>query len=234
MLIGFTNINKCIMKKYVSGIFIFCGFLINGFSQKEFVVKESYEKIAEGKNNSLSVIIYETDPKNVEKEWKTLMKDFGAKVSSKKEIFADDAIIKNISPDTLEIYAIIEPANEYDTKLIVAFSIGGKYLSSVIHNEEYRTAEKLIHDFAVSCAKNEVLNQLKDAEKTLSKLKNDSTQLVKEKMDLNKKITGWESDIEKARQGITTNESNQELKKSEIENQIKNIETLKLKEQEIK
>lgn len=222
------------MRKYLSGIMIFLMVIINGYSQKEFIITESYEKIADGKNNSLSVIIYETDSKNVEKEWKTLMKDFGAKVSSKKEIFADDAIIKNISPDTLEIYAIIESVNDFDTKLIVAFNMGGKFLSSVIHNDEYKTAERIIHDFAVSCAKNEVLEQIKDAEKSLGKLKNDSTQLVKENEDLSKKISQWEMNIETAKQSKITNENNQELKKSEIDNQIKNIETLKLKEQGIK
>ncbi|MFH2143977.1 MAG: hypothetical protein ABIJ97_16245 [Bacteroidota bacterium] len=204
------------------------------FSQNEFIVNESYQKIGGGNNNSFSVVIFETNPKNVEKAWKTLMKDFGAKVSLKKEIFAADAIIKNISSDTLNVYAIIESVNDNDSKLTVAFDMRGTFLSSVVSEVGYKTAKKLLYDFAVSCAKSEVLLQIKDAEKSLSKLKNDSTQLVKEHEDLNKKISQWELSIETAKQTKIDNEKNQELKKTEIEDQKKTIESLILKEKEIK
>ncbi|MFH2096143.1 MAG: hypothetical protein ABIJ16_10595 [Bacteroidota bacterium] len=204
------------------------------FGQKEIKVTESNENIAEGSNNALSVIIFEADDKEVEKAWKKLMKDYNAKVSMKKEIFADDATIKDISSNTIDIYAKIEKTKDGDAKITVAFDLGGAFLSSSQHSSQFKAAKEIMQKFGVDCAKEAIRIQVKEAEKVLEKMEGEKQDLVKENENLNNKIAGWEKDIEKAKEDIKTNEKNQEDKTKEIEGQKSTIETIKEKEKQIK
>lgn len=68
-------------------------------------VHEQNEDLGKGKNNALVVTIYGADPGDVEKDWKSMMKDYNAKVSTSKGImFADNALIKDMGNNTIDIY----------------------------------------------------------------------------------------------------------------------------------
>ncbi|MGL4596967.1 MAG: hypothetical protein ACRCYO_05540, partial [Bacteroidia bacterium] len=93
-------------------------------------VSESNEKIAKGNHNCLVVTIYGMSADDIEKEWRTKMKDYDAKVSSKDGIFADNALIPSISKNTVDVYARAEKASDGEVKFIVAFQLGETWLSS--------------------------------------------------------------------------------------------------------
>ena len=76
------------------------------FSQKVEVIESTCE-FSSGSNNALGITILKSDAKTVQKAWEKLMKNYGAKVKSKKEIFADDASINSISDNTVDVYAIV-------------------------------------------------------------------------------------------------------------------------------
>jgi DNA-binding helix-hairpin-helix protein with protein kinase domain len=204
------------------------------FSQKDIKVEETNAKIADGNNNAYTMIIFEADDKNVEKAWKKLMKDYKAKVNMKKEIFADDAEISELSSNTVDVYAIVEKTKDGDSKITVAFDLGGAFLSSSNHSSQSKAAKSILRKFGVSAAKDAVLEQIKEAEKELKKMEGDKEQLIKDNEDLHKKIEGWEKDIEKAKEDIKENEKAQEEKVKEIENQNALIKTIEEKEKLIK
>src|SRR5437868_3143769 len=125
---------------FISAAFIVLTGLITAAGGDKISIKvtESNEKIGNGKNNALVVSIYDATPDEIGKEWKSKMKDYKAKVSMGDEILADNAVIKEINGNnTIDVYARIEKVKEGETKLIVAFDLGGAFLNSSEHKEKF-------------------------------------------------------------------------------------------------
>ena len=61
-------------------------------SAQKIEVKEDNVKIGGAKNPALVVTIYEADKSTVEKAWKSLMKDYGAKVTGVTVHFVDEQV----------------------------------------------------------------------------------------------------------------------------------------------
>ncbi|MDQ3191550.1 MAG: hypothetical protein M3Q58_08150 [Bacteroidota bacterium] len=206
------------MKKNIL-LLILTVFTVQLMAQKKISVSESSENIGNGKNNSLIVTIYESNTSDIEKEWKSIMKSYGAKVSSKKEIFADDATIKVLGPNTVDVYARAEDNKNGSIKFIVGFDLGGAFVSSSQHSAEYKEVKKILHDFAVKMSKEAVESQMKDAEKQQKKNEKDFESLVKDKSSLEKDIENYKSKIKSAEEDIQKNLKEQEAKKKEVEAQ---------------
>jgi len=122
---------------------------ITSFAQRKIKVHEENEKIGSGTNNALVATIYESNKDNIEKAWKKLMKDYGAKANMKKEIFADDATIKDLSSNTCDLFAFVRKVSDDEFEIVVGVDMGGAYLSSSEHSSKYKTMEKILKDFAV-------------------------------------------------------------------------------------
>lgn len=199
-------------------------------------VTESTANFKSGIQPAFSTIIYECKEEDIEKDWKSLMKDYKSeKVSSKDGIFADNIIIPTITDGTLDIYAQIEKIKDNEVKLIVAFDLGGAYLSSTINKPIiYAAATKFIEDFARKTTKNAIGEKLKDAQKMADKLKEQQKELEEKNSDLNKDIENYKSKIKKAEEDLITNKSDQEKKKAEIETQGKIVDEIEIKEKNIK
>ena len=162
------------------------------------------------------------------------MKDYDAKVSNKKgELFADDATIKKISNNTMDIYCKAENMEDGRARVVVFFDLGGAYLSSSRHPEEFKIAEDIIYAFAIETAQKAVEEQIKEAEKLLKKLGSDQERLVKENEDLNQNIERYKENIIKAEEGVEQNLKDQESKKIEIAGQEEALNMVKEKLQKI-
>ncbi|OFX59929.1 MAG: hypothetical protein A2046_03390 [Bacteroidetes bacterium GWA2_30_7] len=221
------------MKIYILVLF-FLTLNLNVFSQNKIIVNEKTKDFINGNHNALVVNIYEAGDDLILKEWKRLMKDYKAKVSSKNEIFADDAFIKKLSPNTVDIYAFTEKNSDGDNNLVVAFDLGGAFLSSSQHSDKYRTAENILYEFAVYTTKEAIKEQFKEEEHNLSKLQKEQQSFEREKEKLLKDIEDYKDRIVKAEEDIKTNAKNQELKKDEILKQQKYITEIKEKQSNIK
>lgn len=192
-------------------------------------VTEVASPMSAGNNNSLSVIINGLEPKTVEDLWKNYVKKFDGKDKynrKAKELFIDNATIKTISDNTVDIYSKAEKAGDA-TQLTAWFDLGGAYLSSSAHPERYPAGVAIMNDFLKETERYKVNNILKDAEKTLSKLEDD-------KKGMEKDVSGWEKDIKKAeekiadwRKDIEKSKADQEKKQAEIEKQKAEIERIK-------
>ena len=184
---------------------LFRSIAVTAFSQKT-KVEESNEKIADGKNNALVVWIKEANAKTVAKEWASLMKKNKAKVKSKKEIFADDAVLSSISANTIDVYAYAEQ-KKADVKFVVAFDLGGAFLNSKDHGSQYKTAEAMVSDFAIEISKQNVQGLISAEQKNISAIEKKKKSLEKDNSKMAKEIQKYQKSIESNENKIKKNEN---------------------------
>ena len=119
---------------------LFVAFMVALFATAQKIeVKEDKANLGGAKNPVLTVVISEADKSTVEKAWKSLMKDYNAKVSGKDEMFSDNATITDISANTIDVYSTAEEKNS-TILFTVAFDLGGAFISSSTHSTEYKVA----------------------------------------------------------------------------------------------
>lgn len=195
---------------------------VSGFAQK-VKVKESNEAIGEGSHNALVVTLYGVNPSDAEDEFKSFMKEYDGKRSSKGgTIFIDNALVKEMGTNTIDIYGKANgKKGDAEITFVVAFDLGGAFLNSSEHKEQFKAAEKIVKDFAIKAIKNAVGEQLKAAQKTESKLTDDQKDLEKENKSLNSDIEDYKGKIKRAEDDIVKNKTAQDKKKAEIEAQKK-------------
>ncbi len=206
---------------------------ITTFAQRKIKVHENKEKIGNGTNNALVAIIYESNQDDIEKAWKRLMKDYGAKVNMKKEIFADDATIKDLSPNTCDLYAFVRKISDDEFEIVVGVDLGGTYLSSSEHASKYKIMEKILKDFAVQTSVDAIKEKHKAAQKILDAITKENDGLIKDKERLEKQIEDYKSKITDAEKSIEKNISIQSDKEKEIEAQKKVVEEIADKEKAV-
>ena len=158
-------------------------------------VRESNKELGGAMHNALLVTIYEAEKNDIEKAWKNKMKKYDAKVSSKKEIFADNAVINELGNNTIDLYAAIQEDGDKKHTLMVAIDLGGAYLSSTTHSSQYTAMKNILYGFAVNLTKEAIAGQAKAAEKVLAGLENDQKDLIKSKENLQEDIADYKQKI---------------------------------------
>ncbi len=212
------------MKKTLTiALAVFIG--ISAFAQK-IKIKESSENIGGGNHNALVVTLYEINPSDAEDAFRSFMKKYDGKRSSKDGgIFIDHALIKEMGNNTVDIYGKANgKKGDKEISFVVAFDLGGAFLNSSDHKEQYKIAETIVKEFAIKATKDVIEEQLKDAQKAQSKLEDAQNDLERDNKNLNEDIVNYKAKITKAEQDIVKNKSDQEKKKAEIEAQKKVVE----------
>ncbi len=210
-----------IMKKLIL-LFAALMFSILMYSQK-IEVKENSVKFGKETKNALSTTVYYSDIKTVEKEIDKLIKSYKGKASKKKGIIlGDNLVIPTLSANVVDVYfsAIKQKTGEIEVN--AAFDLGGAYLSSSMHPDQFKRAKDIIKEFAfgitekgfAEIVKNEE-NKLKDAEKDFEKLNSKKQSLLDENEDLKSTISKNEKEIEKLTKQMEEQESAlKEMKKN--------------------
>ncbi len=210
-------------------------------AQQKIKVNESSERIGGGSNNALVTTIYQATPDEIEKELKSLMRDYNAKVSSQDGgWFGDNAVIKAMGNNTVDMYAKWEKVKDGETKVIIAFDLGGAFMSSSKHGDQFRIAKDIVENFANKTTKEAMAGLVKAEEKKFDKLNDQQKDLEKDKKNLEddivnykQKIDDYNAKIKKAEDDIKANGKSQEDKKKEIEAQQKVLEAAKDKQKAI-
>ena len=211
---------------------IFCSLFLSilltiSVSAQRISATEGTENVGGGLNPALSVTIYETDESTIQKEWKSLMKKQDAKVSrSGDETFADNALMKDVSSDTLDIYAKTKKDGD-GIKLSVAMHSGGQFLTASKNSGEFSRMKKVMEEFARRLTKESIMEQHKEAEKVYDKNVRHQQDLVKENEDLHRDIEHYKDKIQKAEEDIKKNLQAQENAKKAIEKQKQVVDAIK-------
>ncbi|MDQ3047578.1 MAG: hypothetical protein M3R27_08535 [Bacteroidota bacterium] len=192
-------------------------------SAQKIKVKETKENIGGASNNAFVVTLYGVKPSEAEESFRSFMKQYDGKRSSKDGgIMVDNATIKDMSANTIDIYGKANGSkDDKEITFVVAFDLGGVFLNSTDHKTEAGKAEQIVKDFAVKATKDVIEEELKAAQKAQSKLEDDQKSLEKDNKGLVSDIEDYKSKIKKAEDDITKNKSEQDKKKAEIEAQKK-------------
>jgi len=182
------------------------------------------------------VKINHPDREKVEKSWKSMIKDFHPDdVNNKKhEYFFDNAKFTGVSANSIDVYSIVHPENESEMKLTACFDLGGAYANSTSHSEIINFFRRMMYDFALKMAKENLEDKIQTETKTLNKFMDRAESLEKENKNLNLDIIDYNQRIKAANDKIELNKKEIEVKKTEISQQHKKLDDLKMKLSEVK
>ncbi len=211
------------MKKFTL-ILVLLSFVLVGVAQK-IETKETNGRFGKESKNAIQTTIFYSDIKTVEKEMIKLMKSYKGKVSKKKGIiFGDDLVIPTISSNTIDMYISLTDQKDGGVEVLAAFDLGGAYLNSSMHPDQFQRASSMIRDFAFSLTEKSYAGivkaeekKLKDAEKDFEKLKSKKESLIKENEDYKARIQKNEKEIENLSKEIDDKESSLKEMQKEFE-----------------
>jgi hypothetical protein len=187
-------------------------------SAQTIAVEEGSFSINDKSSNVFNVMIYHQSERNVERAFTRLMKSYDAKVSSRNNIFADNAEIIPISVNTVDVYAFIKKVGE-GIKLTAGFDMGDNFLASANDEKAAGAAKKILYDFALDLTKQGLEVKKKQEEKELKRLEKSLGQLEKENNRLKKNIERYKKQIADAEENIVKNEKQQQETTEVIEKQ---------------
>ncbi|MCF8463327.1 MAG: hypothetical protein K9G41_00695 [Flavobacteriales bacterium] len=167
--------------------------------------------------NSLTIVIKDAKTEDIQKAWKKQLKDLKCKVSDKTFTFGDDCKDKEMGSNTFDIYSVVEEATDKGVKLVVAFDLGGAYLSKANHPDQYPFAEKIVYDFAVEQARELVRLEMEATNKILGGFEKELMGMQKDKASLESDIESYDKKIAECKTAIEVNVGNQANKQAEID-----------------
>ena len=182
---------------------------------QEIKVKDVKYKFNSGEKFALQVNIHSDDIKDVMKAFKKeAEKDVGTIVEKKGELFLDNAIIKPISEDKIDVYATVKKEKDGTSKLIASFEVNNEYI--IPKSAAYKNAEKFMEKLAKEISIIVLEKELKKEEKELENIKGK----IQDKKD---KIKDLEGDIKKKEGNIEDDKKELKEVSAEVQDVVKNI-----------
>ncbi|MFK7947734.1 MAG: hypothetical protein AB8G11_09095 [Saprospiraceae bacterium] len=194
------------MKKSFTNLVLIALFSISTSIISAQQITEMPMNMSEGTNNAMMIDLPKTSAKDAAKAWEKHIKDYNGKTKKNKktgEIFTDNALIERMSKNTVDIYSVVKEQGK-GSKVIVWIDLGGAYLASATHPEQYKVAQSILNEFTakISVGMAEEIYEtekgaLEKEEDKLSKLDKNEADMKKSIADLQKKIKELEAEIKK-------------------------------------
>jgi hypothetical protein len=169
----------------------------------------------------------------VKDAWESFIKDYKGKTNfskKEKEFFTDDATIKEMSENSVDVYAQIDDKAEKGSAIVVWINLGITYLSQKEFPKQFEVASKMMDKFSQRVSSDMLEQKLKEEEKVLKTLESDLKDLEKEEAkrksdieDYKATIKKMEENIKKTEEEIKLKAEDQGKKKAEIETQKKKV-----------
>lgn len=198
-------------------------------------VTENVRTMSKGNENALSIFIEGVNKSQVVDTWNKAMKRYSRTKTelsaANNELFTDNAEIKDLSENPIDIYATTLERSSGGVELVVWFYLGGAYMSSIKHPDQYLAAKKFLIDFAETAKKSALEETLVTEEKKLRELQGTQKTLVNKSDNLVQDIARLERQIEDAKISLEANRAMVREQDSLVNEQEKLVERLK---QEIK
>ncbi len=202
------------MKKLITLALFF--FSATVFAQNAIVVTEADEVLAGAANNTLSVTIFDGIKDEVDKAWKKNLKGLKGKITAKDELFADDCKLEAMGPNTFDLYSKTNQAEGVGCTLTVGVDLGGAYLNSHDHPDQFKVMRDLIYQFAVDQNKAVIQKEIDEYESVLKSLEKELASLEKEDQKMDEKIAEHEDEIRKSKLDKTENLNARQAKSDAI------------------
>ncbi len=228
------KLNLVIMKKLfiIIGIFFF---ISTGFAQKVSVVSLD-QKIEKIPRSGIATYL-ELEKKDVEGLWKKHIKKYGKVEKEKGVYYVNIASVNGIS-GTVRVLSKLGSSSQ-GTMVWFTVDDGDHYIKKGESN--YQAAEKILYDFGIMAYRNEVMNQISDAEKahakairvqekTVKKAENLANNLRKngeEKVRLENALVKNAENKKELEQNIEQNKVDQAAAAEDVEKKVKAVDILK-------
>lgn len=206
-------------------------------AQVKTTLKEEIRACSKGSQPALVLIIPNTSGDKVRDTWESFIKAYKGKTNyskKDKEVFTDDALIKDMSENTIDIIARVDETPEKGSELTVWFNLGVTFLSKKEFSKQFEIAQKILEKFSDRLSADMLEELLKEEEKNLKKLEDDFKDLEKAEErrkkdieDYKETIRKMEENIKKAEADIKTGIEEKAKKKTEIDTQIKKVNEVK-------
>jgi uncharacterized protein HemX len=206
---------------------------VSAQAQYKIQVSEANESFSTGSQNALVVTVYEAKADDVEKNMKKLFKDWGGNIKTKDEVFGDDCSMKKMGKNTFDAYGKCVQEDK-NVKVIIAIDLGGAYMSSSQHKEQFDIIKEEVYKFGVDQTKEAIGAIVKTEEGKLKDLEKQRDDIVKDTEDQKKAIEDYKKKITEAEEKIKKNDTDKETKIKEIGEQQKVVEEVKKKQEAVK
>lgn len=205
------------------------------FSQAEIKLSEEIQSFALGSKNCIVVNIPYGNKDIVEKELKNEMKDWGGKYNSNgNEFFTVQSTVKFMGDKPFDAVVKIISTEENNFKIAFAIDLGGAYMNSREHRDQFSAMSEQIKKFAKTTATKCIEKELDTNKDFLSDMEKVQRGLEKDKKDLEGDIESYKKKIAEAEQKIKENEQTQEKQKEAIKTQKSKVETSESKLKSLK
>ena len=154
------------------------------------------------------------DKKQVKDDWKKYLKQYGKVEVSGNEYILKASKITSLSSSPVSIVSKVEKTKKGVT-VFFAIDLGDKWITQ--SSVEYKNAEKILHDFGVTAYKNEINNQIKEAEKQLDKTLKAQNKTEKDGENLENKLKKNGEDKIKLENDLVKNKEDKIQLEKEIE-----------------
>lgn len=196
-------------------------------ASKKVEVNEVFEYMSKGQKPGLRVNIPNGDPLAIGKKWKEYLKNFGGKIKAVKgEFLSDNAVIPELSDNTVDIYSKIE-AYPGGVFLKTFTDLGNGYVSAKIDQAKYNTIASIMRDFANGEAAISLQTALKREETKLLQMDEERQVLKQSAIELNKEIASYKNLINQKENMLKKNKELLLLKNRTTKEQIGKVEELK-------
>ncbi|MES2589832.1 MAG: hypothetical protein V4622_12705 [Bacteroidota bacterium] len=220
------------MKKSLIAL-LFLSFINFTYSQEVKLTEENHYFLV-GSKNALVVTIPFGNKDIIEKELRRELKDWNGKYDSGKgEYFTLQATTKAMGPKPFDAYSKIITQSDV-INVVFAFDLGGAFLSSKEHSQQFREMSEEIKAFARKTSLACINEELEKENKTLSGLEKDLRSLEKDKSKLAEDIEDYKKKILDAERKIETNLQEQNKNKDDIKKQIQKISEVEKKKVNLK
>lgn len=193
-------------------------------------IREEAAVMSQGVNNAFILTLKNVEQVDLQGIWGNLVKDFkGGKakgVKKSNELMADDVEIKEMSENTVDVYALIKEAGE-DAQIYVWFDLGGAYLSSKMHQDRVPTAKKILQRYAKMVEKEQTALRLEKEEEMLKEMEKQMEELVKTQRKAESQIEDYKQKIAEEEAAIEQSKRDQAAKQKEIDQQKSKLESTK-------
>lgn len=204
------------------------------FYGQEVKTNEENVSFSNGTHNAIVVTIPYGNKDVVEKELKSELKDWGGKFnSSKGEMQAMGASSKAMGNKIYDGYAKIISENEKEIRVAFAIDLGGAYLDSRQHNDQYKVMNERIKKFGKNAANESINEEIAVEAKVLKELEGNKSDLEKSIEESKKDIEDYKKRIAEEEQKIKDNEAALTKKGEEITTQTSKLGDVEKKKKAI-
>jgi hypothetical protein len=216
--------------KYLNlSLFIFVSLNSYLFSQ-EIRLQEATHYFNIGSKNALVVNIPFGKMEIIEQELKKELKKWNGKYDSEKgEYKSIQANTKFSGNKPFDAYVKIIKENEQTFKVAFGIDLGGAFLNSKEHDNQFRAFNQELVNFARACSLACIEEELDIENKKLSKIEKDLRSLEKDKEKLEEDIQDYKKKIVAAERKIENNVQIQYKNKDEIVRQKELIQKIEKK-----